>query len=164
VAPPVDAAAEIRKPDPPQLVLVVAEPTVEPEPDPVEVVFGAWRDKWCPKGRLDDKRRKRIEARLGEGYEPGTLIEAIHNAERDPYLMGDNDQGKKYTGLETLLRDAAQVDRLVELEPVKVWVPNFDDDGRPDDVPADLPPGVPPPQEFLDAFDAMKRKMIIRER
>jgi hypothetical protein len=56
--------------------------------------------------------------------------------------------------------------RATESAPIEepVWVPNFDDDGRPDDIPADLPPGVPPPQEFLDAFDAMKRKMIIRER
>lgn len=147
----------------PQLVLLVTEPTKQPEPDPVEVVFGAWRDKWSPKSRLDDKRRKRIEARLAEGYDVQTLIDAITNAERDPFLMGENPQGKKYTGLETLLRDASQVDRLASLEPERDYTPDFDSDGKPDDV-IDPGPGVPPPQEFLDAFEDLKRKIVIHAR
>jgi hypothetical protein len=157
------AEVEEPKPEPPQLVLVPTEPTEKPKRDPVDLVFEAWRYRWSPKAQLDEARRKRIKARLAEGYSAEVLIEAIHNAERDPYLLGGNDRGKRYTGLETLLRDASQVDRLVALEAEPDYTPDFDWDGKPPDV-EDTGPGVPPPQEFLDAFADLKRKITINAR
>ena len=78
-----------------------------------ESVFDAWRRETGHNGsRLDRKRQKRIEARLREGFTPEDLIAAITNHRNDPFLMGKNDTGRVYDGIETLLRDAAQVERL----------------------------------------------------
>lgn len=67
--------------------------------------------------KFDAKRQKRIRARLDEGFGVGELIEAIRNAKHDAFLMGDNDRKQVYNDLHTLLRDAAQVERLRDLKP-----------------------------------------------
>lgn len=83
-------------------------------------VFEAWREAhWSgrgPRPQLDRKRRTRIEARLRE-HDAETLKAAIRGALRDPWIMGtDPKSTKPYRGLETILRDAAQVERLAELD------------------------------------------------
>ncbi len=67
--------------------------------------------------KFDAKRQARIRARFDEGFNVGELIEAIRNAKHDPFLMGANDKKKTYTEIHTLLRDAAQVERLRDLRP-----------------------------------------------
>lgn len=87
----------------------------------VQRVFECWRDLYSPRARLDAKREKRIRGHLTRGgFTADELIAAIRNAKNDPFLMGQNDTGRQYLGIETLLRDAAQVERLRDLtEPLR---------------------------------------------
>lgn len=67
-------------------------------------------------------RLKRIRARLAEGFAPDDLRAAIEGALRDDWLMGRAEGSRGYNDLTTILRDAAQVERLRDLaqEPVEV--------------------------------------------
>ncbi len=77
------------------------------------------------KAKLDKKRGRRIAARLSEGFTVEELKTAIRNRKNDPWLMGTSpgSDGKVYDGLETLLRDAAQVERLRDLTSAPRAVP-----------------------------------------
>lgn len=82
----------------------------------VRRVFEAWQqDTGHYRKILDRKRGSRILARLREGFTPERLIVAISHRHNDPFLMGVNDRGRVYDEIETLLRDAAQVERLEAL-------------------------------------------------
>jgi hypothetical protein len=66
--------------------------------------------------KLDAKRTARIRSGL-KLFEPEQLKQAIRGALKDDWLMGrDPKSPRKYDGLETLLRDNAQIERLIELE------------------------------------------------
>jgi hypothetical protein len=85
--------------------------------DPVREVFDCWREiHGHPNARLDAKRKGKIKARLAEKFSPEALCEAIRNAKNDGFLMGQNPGARVYDGIETLLRDAAQVERLEALK------------------------------------------------
>jgi hypothetical protein len=82
----------------------------------VRTVFDAWQeDTGHHRTILDRKRARRILARKREGFTTERLILAITNRRNDPFLMGENDTGRVYDDIETLLRDAAQVERLERL-------------------------------------------------
>lgn len=84
----------------------------------VAEVFGCWQTvHGKQRSKLESKRTARIKARLAEGFTVEQLCNAIRGAKKDPFLMGkDPRAGRAYDGLETLLRDAAQVERLITLE------------------------------------------------
>jgi len=86
----------------------------------VRRVFDAWKqDTGHDRAKLDQKRRSRIAARLKD-FTPEQLITVIEHRHHDPFLMGKNDLGKVYDGVETLFRDTAQVERLLDLtEPMR---------------------------------------------
>ncbi len=82
----------------------------------IRSVFDCWREVMGhPSSVLDAKRIARIRARLREGFTVDQLCQAIRNAKLDGFLMGQNERQRVYDGLETLLRDAAQVERLIAL-------------------------------------------------
>jgi len=83
----------------------------------VRQVFEAWKlDTGHHKAKLDKKRAARIRARFREGFSIGDLITAINNRHRDRWLMGtDPKSPRMFDDLETLLRDTAQVERLIGL-------------------------------------------------
>ncbi|KMV90417.1 phage replication protein O domain [Klebsiella oxytoca 10-5249] len=88
----------------------------EPQADPVRQVFSHWQTEHHHlSAKLDGKRRKRIKARLAEGFTADELCRAISGAKGDSWLMGKNPSKKRYDGIDTLLRDAAQVERLRDL-------------------------------------------------
>lgn len=92
------------------------KPRVDPDDEVVTKVFEFWkREHGHPKAKLERKRRSRIKARLREGFTGRELCIAIRGAKRDAFLMGQNQDGKVYDGLQTLLRDAEQVERLMAL-------------------------------------------------
>lgn len=65
--------------------------------------------------KLNAKRRQKIRARLREGYSVEDLCVAIRGAKQDDWLMGRDPQSPGYDDLVTLLRDGAQVERLIAL-------------------------------------------------
>ncbi|UAN58992.1 replication protein [Serratia sp. JSRIV004] len=82
----------------------------------VRTVFDFWREAMNhPGAKLDAKRRGRIQARLKDGFSTDDLCKAIEGAKCDSWLMGGNPSKKVYDGIETVLRDAAQVERLKAL-------------------------------------------------
>jgi hypothetical protein len=84
----------------------------------VKVVFECWQaEHGKQRSKLDGKRTTRIRARLAEGFTVDQLCQAIRGAKKDPFLMGrDPRAGRVFDGIETILRDAAQVERLIALE------------------------------------------------
>lgn len=99
-------------------------PTVEP-PKPTAAdrlrrqarfVFETWKlETGKFRAQLDRKRENRIVARLREGFTPDDLVLAIKNRRNDPHLMGET-TGVVYAEIDTLLRDRAQVERLIALK------------------------------------------------
>jgi len=109
-------------------------PGIDPPRDPkgcdprVEEVGAYWASRPYHRGRvtLTDDRRKKVAARLAEDFAVEDLKAAIDGAGLDPWLMGQDPKtsGKAWRGLETLLRDAGQVEKLRDLwrekNPIKV--------------------------------------------
>lgn len=83
----------------------------------VREVFEFWRENTGKThAKLDRKREVRIRARLSEKFTVEDLKQAIANRIHDPWLMGKDPKSTRiYDGLETLLRDAAQVERLRDI-------------------------------------------------
>ena len=91
-----------------------------PAPDALPLVrrvFDKWRElHQHPNAKLDAKRTARIRRALAT-HGPEQLEQALRGALKDDWLMGrDPKSPRKYDGLETLLRDAAQIERLIELD------------------------------------------------
>lgn len=80
-------------------------------------VFDVWRvETGHEKAKADRKRLNRIAARLREGFSKVQLAEAIKNRVNDPWLMGTTERSTRvYDDVDTLLRDTAQVERLIAL-------------------------------------------------
>jgi hypothetical protein len=89
----------------------------DPIASDVRRVFEAWQKIHNhPGSKLDRNRANRIKARLREKFTADQLIEAIKNAKNDRFLMGENEHGRVYDGIETLLKSTAQVERLQALK------------------------------------------------
>lgn len=137
------------------------------EPDSrVLEVFEFWRaDTTKPKAKLDMKRKARIQARLRDGFSVDELKQAIRNRRHDPWLMGEDPRSPRvFDGLETLLRDTAQVERLRDLVPARA---HHDRDGQAERLreirawtdPDAIDPAkvVPPPPGVRDAIRRLGR-------
>lgn len=83
----------------------------------VRLVFDEWRKVFeHPTAKLDNKRTLRIKARLKD-FTPEQLCKALRGAAKDDWTMGrDPKSPRRYDGLETVLRDTAQVERFIELD------------------------------------------------
>ena len=83
----------------------------------VREVFGEWqRIHEHPTAKLDPKRTSLIRSGL-KSFTPDQLRQAIRGALKDEWLMGrDPKSPRKYDGLETILRDTAQIEKLIDLE------------------------------------------------
>jgi hypothetical protein len=84
----------------------------------IERVFSVWKKTHgSPRSQLTPDRRKRIRARLLEGYSAEMLSAAVRGALADPWLMGvARGATQAYRDLKTILRDSGQVDRLSALD------------------------------------------------
>lgn len=88
-----------------------------PAPKLVEQVFEHWQREWNhPDAKLDAKRRKRIETRLKD-FTVEQLRDAISGFKHSPWHTGTDPKsnGTVYDGLQTLLRDTAQVEEGLRL-------------------------------------------------
>jgi hypothetical protein len=83
----------------------------KPNADGVREVFEHWREtSGHTTAKLTKDRKAKIQTRLGT-FSPPELKKAITNACNDPFYRGDNDRGKRYDWIETLLKNDAAVDR-----------------------------------------------------
>lgn len=114
-------------------------------PVAVRRVFEAWKlDTGKHRAVLDRKRAKRIEARLRELPEQD-LLDALEGRRSDDWLMGrDPKSSRVYDDIETLFRDAAQVERLRDLAHQQR---------------GDRSPQSPVPPHIIEALEADRRKM-----
>lgn len=98
-----------------------AAPPSAPRPEPIAAiarrVFEAWKlDTGHAKAVLDAKRQRRIEARLREGFTEQDLLDALEGRHSDPWLMGTDPKSPRlFDEIDTLFRDAAQVEKLRDL-------------------------------------------------
>lgn len=82
----------------------------------VSSVFEEWkRILNHPKAQLDEKRKKRIKARLKEGFSADDLKKALRGVLKSPYHLGQNASKTRYDGIDTVFRDRAQVEKFMEL-------------------------------------------------
>lgn len=83
----------------------------------VKEVFECWKlEHNHPRAILDRRREAKVRQRLREGFTVEQLCRAVINAKKDEFLMGENKEGKRYDDLESLLRSASKVERLLEIK------------------------------------------------
>ncbi|HBB9211342.1 TPA: hypothetical protein JRS25_004116 [Escherichia coli] len=82
-----------------------------------EIIFNHWKEVMNhPNAKFDKKRKQRIKARIKDGFSAGELCRAITGASYDDWIMGrSSNSTKKYDGIETVLRDVAQVEKFIAL-------------------------------------------------
>lgn len=109
-------------PTSPQLPLESVSVQGLSENESIEAVFATWVELHISEpGRsrtlLSPDRRKRIKARLREGYTVERLQAALRGALADNWIMGiDPKSPRSYRGIENILRDGSQVERLEGLD------------------------------------------------
>jgi hypothetical protein len=83
---------------------------------PTQRIFDAWRlATGCSRAVLDDKRRKRIAARLAE-FSEADLIRVLDGWKLDDWCQGRvAGQPKVYDAISTIYRDAEQVEKFLRL-------------------------------------------------
>ena len=81
-----------------------------------ELVFAYWAKSFGKERSFltdNDPRERKILARMAENDDDvSELLYALDGAKRSKFLMGDNESRTVYDGIETLLRDRAQVEKL----------------------------------------------------
>jgi len=81
-------------------------------------IFKVWAEVLDhPKAVCDAKRIKYITSRLKEGFSVEDLKQVPYGVKNSPHHLGQNPTGTKYDGIETIYRDAAQVEKFVALAP-----------------------------------------------
>lgn len=85
----------------------------------VDEVLEEWRKRYRPKAKFDQKRQRRIRARLKEGFTREDLLLVLDGVANSPYHLGDNPSNTVYTGVETIYRDAGQVEKFIDLAKIK---------------------------------------------
>lgn len=116
-----DLRGDLRTPStlPPEATTSLATPSQEKTPlsdksDECREVFEHWQEVMShPRAKLDDKRRKKVNSRLKDGYTVDDLKQAINGCKKSPHHMGENDRATVYDGLELICRDAEHVDKFI---------------------------------------------------
>ena len=84
----------------------------------IQTVWGAYREEHpsCTATlKSSRKEYKLIQARLRDGFSVSDLVAAVRGYHRSPFHNGLNDSGKKYLGLELMMRDAPHVEAGIEM-------------------------------------------------
>ena len=79
----------------------------------VKNIFAVWCEKMnSPRSRLDANRKRLIVNALKK-YTENDLIAAITGCAMSPFHMGINPDGKKYNGLDLILRNAEKIEQFI---------------------------------------------------
>lgn len=92
---------------------ISGEEAVADEPqDPIRQVFDHWVEVSGYSAKLTAGRRAKIKRRL-DTFSVEELIQAIDGGHLDPFYLGQNNRGKKYNWIETLLKNDEAVERHI---------------------------------------------------
>lgn len=95
---------------------LIKNPNKEPNKENIYVVFEFWKATFnSPKTVLTEKRKKKIEARLEQGYSVEDIKKAILNCSKSDYHMGKNDRGTVYNDIELICREPEKLDRFISM-------------------------------------------------
>ena len=87
--------------------------TPETDDDRVQLVYQHWvAALGKQRSKLTGSRRRKVLARIREGYTVQELCDAIDGCARSRYHMGDNDSGKRYDDLELICRSGSKVEQF----------------------------------------------------
>ncbi len=77
-------------------------------------VFRRWQEVMGhPQAKLTPKRRRRIDARLAEGYCVEQLMSAIDGCRASPYHQGQNETATVYDDIELICRSGEKVEQFI---------------------------------------------------
>lgn len=90
----------------------------------IAIVLARYRH-FHPRYRSGDSDSVKIRCRLREGWSAEDLCRAIDGCHRSPFHCGENADEKKYQSLELIVRDAAHVQKFIEIaqQPVSRLTP-----------------------------------------
>lgn len=116
---------------PQNLPYVLQEPTLGPGgtptkshiPEPVPItstreaeileIFTYWQKTLGYRSKLDDARRRKIAARLADGFTVLQLKAVVDRTKKDPWRQGENPNRKRYDGIDLIFRNAAKVEEYL---------------------------------------------------
>lgn len=82
----------------------------------IYVIFEFWKETFkSQKTVLTEKRKKKIEARLEQGYSVEDIKKAIVNCSKSDYHMGKNERGTVYNDIELICREPEKLDRFISM-------------------------------------------------
>lgn len=91
------------------------EKDLSDKPDNIQVLFIYWQKIHNHKrAKLDLKRKKKITARLKDGYSVDDIKRAIDGCKLSPHHMGKNDNETIYDDIELICRDGSHVDMFIK--------------------------------------------------
>lgn len=95
---------------------LIKNPNKETNKENIYVVFEFWKTTFnSPKTVLTEKRKKKIEARLEQGYSVDDIKLAITNCSKSDYHMGKNERGTIYNDIELICREPEKLDRFITM-------------------------------------------------
>lgn len=95
---------------------LIKNPNKETNKENIYVVFEFWKATFnSPKTVLTEKRKKKIEARLEQGYSVDDIKKAILNCSKSDYHMGKNERGTVYNDIELICREPEKLDRFISM-------------------------------------------------
>ena len=114
------------------------DPTL-PDPDPpkppegARLVFNHWLEVMGkgPRHKLTSDRRRKIDARLKEGYTVDEIKRAVTGCTYSAWHMGDNPAKKEHNGIGVICRNGEKLEEFRDLEPTV---------SKPRDIKRDGPP------------------------
>lgn len=120
-------------PDSPILIpSAECQPTVNAVDMNIGHLFGFWKETMKKSGatKLDSKRKTAIKNRLKDGYSVEDIRLAITNCSLTPHNMGQNDRGQKFNDIELICRNAANLERFMESNPMQAQQQSTDFAGQ----------------------------------
>lgn len=111
---------------------VSCQPSVNAVDMNIGHLFGFWKETMKKSGatKLDSKRKTAIKNRLKDGYSVEDIRLAIINCSLTPHNMGQNDRGQKFNDIELICRNAANLERFMESNPMQAQQQSADFTGQ----------------------------------
>lgn len=86
----------------------------------IEDIYKFWQKELNhPKAILTDDRKKKIKARLKEGFSEDRIKDAIQGIKNSKHHMGQNDNNMIYDDIELICRNGSNVDKFAEMNNIK---------------------------------------------